>query len=494
MNFLWSFSALYSLILLLHVPQECEASSFGALSCVVGSDGLGGAHLSADTLETGNLDTLFSVQLDGVEITTGQDVSFIPEGAEFRMPLVVLTNDVDTTPIRGFNMLVSLQDDSATASLLIQSDTQQENTECVGVTTSGITHTSSDPKSEVSTEILVIDPLFGQPQRTDSLQLSIDVTIVVQNSAGISRYYYSQYFIQLRSLVTLVPTVATTNQPTTMPSSGVAAAATAATTLPTPLTTISSTAFATAIATTSQPSGTSFPTATGTSTLAPTVQGGTTVPTVGATTTVLPTPNGFTTVPTTFGSCPAFGADDEEITCQDCLEAGCSWALGQCFNQCDVIADVTCYNQEILEGQSPPDICALVVMDQENAAICYNGNTCEECVNTRQTTGDACEWYPGAEICGTGGCNSAGCGTTTCDETTAPTTVVAETTVPTTVGDPTCPAFASGEEPSCEQCLEAGCSWTLGLCFNGCAIPDASCYNQENFGGQPDAICTLYAV
>ena len=158
------------------LPKSTVAYPTGAGACTEGNTVVQGAHLTT-TAKTGSLaDGGFSVSL----------------GESALMPGAISTFDIDTNTaltitgrgtFRGFLMRLGETGGVSTvdAFSVTSSDVQLANA-CFDV--GGVTHTSNQAKTSASATLNLASAANDMP---------LDVTIVVENSGGVSEYYYSQF-------------------------------------------------------------------------------------------------------------------------------------------------------------------------------------------------------------------------------------------------------------------------------------------------------------
>jgi len=117
------------------------------------------------------------------------------------------------------------------------------------------------------------------------------------------------------------------------------------------------------------------------------------------------------------------GGDDEceaNTDCDDCVSAGCGWAVGTCLSDCNIIADAACYSTATWpnEDDSPKDICQVEEDRTENYEACASQTSCSDCVGTSlpsQVDGrDTCMWFADAGGFCLPGCGQMGCGVDEC--------------------------------------------------------------------------------
>ena len=177
-------------------------------------------------------------------------------------------------------------------------------------------------------------------------------------------------------------------------------------------------------------------------------------------------------------------------SCEECLEQGYAWAIGECLTSCSVIADAPCYSTQYFGNKTAEEICEIERNDTADTNLCQLQTDCASCTNTTKSDGSStCEWYVDgtSSWCGTGGCGMFGvCGSSDCmisDDVTA--------SQPPATSSMYCSSAPNAT--TCEECVEADCAWTIGECWISCdVIADASCYSTEYFGNRTSAeICEI---
>ena len=162
-------------------------------------------------------------------------------------------------------------------------------------------------------------------------------------------------------------------------------------------------------------------------------------------------------------------ADLTGVSCQACVGAACGFdATGQCLESCDdASAAISCFSTQNFVGLSAVEICGIARTDDE-----------EE---------DASEELGGPPPPSMMEEPSGG-STTTTTATFPETTVGGSETL-----DIDCAAFADTTgEPTCQDCLEAGCVYTqTQQCLSSCMfIADAACWDLSESGvGAIAGIC-----
>lgn len=80
---------------------------------------------------------------------------------------------------------------------------------------------------------------------------------------------------------------------------------------------------------------------------------------------------------------------DDYRNCKPCVAHGFAWAVGQCLDSCDEIADAACYSQKYFEGQSSHQICQQAENDNKRAKqrqCNHAGSSCGSCLDA------GCNW------------------------------------------------------------------------------------------------------
>lgn len=165
------------------LPSIALAFSTGAGSCKVNDAAVGQSHLStANDITTGAAsgDTGYSLTIDGGSALTPNTAFAISLDPTHQLVFEAL---LPTSNFKGFSIILSAGE--AADLTVVDAATQKDNTLCTG-TAVGITHTNSDEKSRVEVTLNVDGAATSIP---------LDVTVVIQNSGGISKYYYSQYLL-----------------------------------------------------------------------------------------------------------------------------------------------------------------------------------------------------------------------------------------------------------------------------------------------------------
>ena len=220
---------------LLVVAALCrEAISFstGAGGCSAGNNAVQGSHLSNPT--TGSLGVGgFTVSLSGTTLVEGA-LSVFPINTDAELI-------ISGGAFRGFLARLGETGVETDIAFSFTSADVQKAAACVDV--GGVTHTSNSDKTSISAILNMATVAASMP---------LDVTVVVQNSDGVSKYYYSQFLLTAQSSV-----VAPAFSPTSPVGSPVAAPGSFSPVIP-------PTIFPTAIAPTAYPTGPATPSVSGT--------------------------------------------------------------------------------------------------------------------------------------------------------------------------------------------------------------------------------------
>ena len=193
--------------LLILAVALCKSSVFAypsfAGSCNAGNKALAGSDhlLGGNTIKTGSLATgSYAVTLGG-SVLTPNVVSTFPTNTNTNL---VITG---TKAFKGF--LVRLGKVGEINSLTPVGTNMQVSSICTSSNVGGVSHTNANSKTSITTTLKVTGVASSMP---------LDITIVVQNSNGLSEYYYSQFLLS-STAVTKVPTNApvTTKVPTNAP-------------------------------------------------------------------------------------------------------------------------------------------------------------------------------------------------------------------------------------------------------------------------------------
>lgn len=174
-----------------------EAFPSGAGGCPAGGAAVAGIHLARATTEEGSLSQGgFSITVDGEAVNTGSSYTF-RSGVDHVLKITGPTYKGVIFRIGGAGTSALTIPDGA-------SDIQISSL-CIANSASGVTHT--DPSEKTSTEaILRVDgPTTG---------ITLDVTVVIQNVAAKSEYYYSGFSMSATSNAPTPPTPAPAAAPT----------------------------------------------------------------------------------------------------------------------------------------------------------------------------------------------------------------------------------------------------------------------------------------
>ena len=181
------------LLALLSTGRSVVAFSSGAGRCVVGEAAPLGLHLTGDPA-TGTLDDGgYTIIVGGETVTNGGSVAqtvgtafdIVLEGPDFRGVLIMVAGQPDTVIVPGAGLQLNTI-----------------GTDCSG--TASITHTDSELKQTASGSVTLDEPL----------STTLELNVVVQNSGGLSTFYYSQV-----DLSVIEETAAPTNSPVATPTS-----------------------------------------------------------------------------------------------------------------------------------------------------------------------------------------------------------------------------------------------------------------------------------
>ena len=171
----------------------------GAGSCTVDGPSVDGGHLTApDTLgDAVSLEQGFLVSVDDQLLVEGAVVGITHK------PVHTLTVVRPMDAMKGFNFVISYNDTlivngasskldnlvtfEADGFIVRDNDLCQDNV-------FGVTHINNAEKFEITVPVLVGEEILVVP--TGFNTVALDVTIVGQNSEGVSRYYYSQFLME----------------------------------------------------------------------------------------------------------------------------------------------------------------------------------------------------------------------------------------------------------------------------------------------------------
>ena len=196
------------LLVSLHSYHPTHAFPTGAGSCNVGSAAVGGSHLSSNSITTGpaNGDRGLRFLVDGQALVVGtpRTLALNPpvsddDGLTEQIHTLTLESLVPTSNFRGYSIIASPAENTVLYDLqweITDSTTQKVNALCTAGTVAGITHTDAELKSSVVWELTAVVTQDAVVDETVTVPIPLDVTVVLQNSDGISQYYYSQYMMQ----------------------------------------------------------------------------------------------------------------------------------------------------------------------------------------------------------------------------------------------------------------------------------------------------------
>jgi hypothetical protein len=171
---------------------------------------------------------------------------------------------------------------------------------------------------------------------------------------------------------------------------------------------------------------------------------------------------------------------EEGMTCDDCLALDCAWALEQCLESCNVIADSACYEQKNFPDKTGSEICLIAAQERDDSSICNAHTTCTTCRETITSDGvTPCQWFVVADTnieSGTccpenSNCGFVGPGLSICEDA----------------------AQQCDKLSSCGDCLRRDCAWIADRCIDSCSlIADIACYSHETFPNNSKAeICAI---
>lgn len=179
------------------LQQPATAMPSGAGECKVGEAAVGDPH-KIEGAETGTLeDAGMTLSFNNIPVEDGLEFM-----ANNNFPLVLTATNFADYPIRGFSIVLSYDtttnpSDAALLNVLQEWDSNdpviQSNVNCEGDNMNnpvGLTHRDAEPKDGVNLLLTFYDGI---------MDLKLDVTVVVQNSDGISKYYYSGFNLQILS-------------------------------------------------------------------------------------------------------------------------------------------------------------------------------------------------------------------------------------------------------------------------------------------------------
>lgn len=158
-----------------------SAFSTGAGQCLVGAPSVGGSHLAGNTT-TGTLESGgFQVFVRNTEMIDGGLATLAPAG--FTYDLVV----AGSRPFKGVTIVVTdvYRSSSLGDVVLIPGDNLQIAANCPDQL--AVTHKNASPKDSVSVDL----------GSDEEVVAGIDVTVVVENTSGVSEYYHTNFRIQV---------------------------------------------------------------------------------------------------------------------------------------------------------------------------------------------------------------------------------------------------------------------------------------------------------
>ena len=180
--------------------------------------------------------------------------------------------------------------------------------------------------------------------------------------------------------------------------------------------------------------------------------------------------------------------------CNDCVDAGCAWGIGTCFDSCDSLPELPCYARSASvfgSANTATAICQQQQSEAKDAAQCGIQQDCESCTSTRlssttssssssstreEGTPTTCSWYEDQQKCASTPCDSSG-----------------------SCASPYCPGSPEGQcyfgATNCLDCLNlqvssaggfgsttsssGNCVWSGGKCDLEC-LADAICYAEDD--------------
>jgi hypothetical protein len=196
------FAASLLASLLATTTNNVQAYPTGAGSCLGGQAAVGGAHLDADTVNTGSLeDGGLQVMINGspitdmttVNATETVDIELVSSDKGFKGFLIRLGAGEEEGEDQG----VARQAEVDFTSVLMADDedesVQEESTHCPDENAGGLTHTSNDVKTTVSGMFEIPQPVAGG--------VMMDVTVVMENGE-VSEYYHTSYMLTVEGETT----------------------------------------------------------------------------------------------------------------------------------------------------------------------------------------------------------------------------------------------------------------------------------------------------
>ena len=178
------------LVSLIALAGSTNGFSIGAGRCVVGEAAPSSTHLLGDP-ELGSLaDGGYTITVNGETVTEAATVASVGgpfdvevSGPDFRGVLIMVANQPDSVIVPGSGLALNVV-----------------GTGCIG--TASITHTGSELKQSAAGTITL----------PSALETTLEINVVVQNSGGISTFYYTQI-----ALSVVEPVVPATEPPTAAP-------------------------------------------------------------------------------------------------------------------------------------------------------------------------------------------------------------------------------------------------------------------------------------
>jgi phosphate transport system substrate-binding protein len=174
-----------------------QAFPSGAGGCPASAAAVAGVHLARPSTTTGELsDGDFTITIDGEPVSRLSTYTF-RAGVDHVLK-------VSGSGFKGFIFRLG---GAGTGALTIPdgASNAQISSLCIAQDASGVTHTDPSVKSEAETILHVEDSTDG---------LTLDVTIVVQNVASQSEFYYSGYTMNARPNAPTAPTPSPASAPT----------------------------------------------------------------------------------------------------------------------------------------------------------------------------------------------------------------------------------------------------------------------------------------
>ena len=188
MKLLTSTSLVLATAIALFSPTATAFPS-GAGGCAGGQAAVGGSHLESQVVETGTLEEQnVELLINGVLLQSDGNAMNIPVGVDHTWEL--RTSGVNTTGFRGYLMRLDGGSPAIDTSDTLQpipgqaGRVQVADTVCIGV--GSVTHRSR----------VLINSVSGYLRFDEvSTNLDLDVTIVFQNTNGLSKYSYSPFLL-----------------------------------------------------------------------------------------------------------------------------------------------------------------------------------------------------------------------------------------------------------------------------------------------------------